>query len=141
VFETSKAALFIIAFGAVLLFPTIGRPQVTFQAFIDSFRKEGRPFLYGECSVKTGKALLIIMLRDEKYDIWVFEIEGEWLKLGTRVQPKGNTFVLNDAPGGEATRAILRHHVNQLSKGSFQFLFAKEADRLRSSVPRTQCAE
>jgi hypothetical protein len=140
VFETSKAALFIITMGAVLLFPTIGRSQVTFEAFVDSFRKEGQPFLYSECSVKMGKALLVITLRHERYDIWLFEIEGGWLKLGTQIEPKGNTFVLNNPPGGEETRAILRDHVNQLLKGSFQFLFAKEADRLRS-VPKARCAE
>jgi hypothetical protein len=81
----------------------------------------------------------VIALREKTFEIWVFEVEENWIVLGTQVAIKGNNFEFINAPGGEGTRAIIRRQVESLLKGRFELLMPNETDKLRFSMPQTAC--
>ena len=128
-----------LATGILLLAPSLGEAQRGFNDFVERVGKRGDAILYSECSVESGKDFLILFLKPEAYDVWLFEVEHGWLLEGTHVVIKRNEFEFIDPPGGEYTRARIRRYVEELLRGPFMFLGPSEVDKLRLSMPKGKC--
>ena len=130
---------FVLAMGLVLILTPASEAQHDFREFLKRMTDGGDPILYSECSEAHGKSLLLITLKSETYDVWLFPVEEGWLLEGTHVLLKGNGFEFLYPPGGAYTKAKSRRYVEELLKGPFEFILPKEIEKLRFSIPKVKC--
>ncbi|GEM_PF-6451330 len=115
--------------------------------FFERVKKNNDPLLYNECTEKLGKvpeygkAVLLITLKPEAYNIWLFEFGRGALILGTHVVLKGNEFEFIHAPGGHFTKARVRRIVQEQLQRPLRYLKPDNITQLSTSVPEIQCPE
>lgn len=127
------------AIGMILVLSSFCEAQVDFREVVESFRSDGAAVFYNECAARRGKALLVITLVQNNYDVWLFEIGDGWLLDSAQVALTGANFQLLNPPAAGAALAKLRRYVGTLLKGPFGFLLPSQTVRLISSVPQTAC--
>jgi hypothetical protein len=119
--------------------PCFAWSQPTIDEFFEKVTTDNESVLYNECSLQKGKAVLLVSLKAETYDIWLFEFGRRDLLLGTHILLKGNEFEFVNAPGGESTKANIRRIVAVQLQQPFQFLMPAQVAKISNSVPDKPC--